>query len=335
MRAQRILSIDGGGIRGVVPSLWLAHLENALAAHHAGPVADQFDLLVGNSTGALVVAGLAAGKRPAELAQLYEEASRAIFPDAPKRVLSRARRIASQGLSAPKFDGRGLDRVLHLVFGDMTLGQLQRPVMLLAFDTIAREPVFFRSYAPAHRDVPVWEALRGSAAAPGYFPAHPMRIGEREMAVIDGGVVANNPALCAIAEALRFDDSISDPRQLLLLSMGTGRHAYPISAHDAKSWGAMQWAMPLLDVVFDAASDNNDEIARLLVGDGYTRMQLKLAAGSQFLDDASSDNIQHLREQALQHLLKPDVAARLAHVGAQLAKPRTVAQNASSTISAL
>jgi patatin-like phospholipase/acyl hydrolase len=335
LRAQRILSIDGGGIRGVVPSLWLAHLENALAAHHAGPVADQFDLLVGNSTGALVVAGLAAGKRPAELAQLYEEASRAIFPDAPKRVLSRARRIASQGLSAPKFDGRGLDRVLHLIFGEMTLGQLQRPVMLLAFDTIARAPVFFRSYAPEHRDVPVWEALRGSAAAPGYFPAHPMRIGERELAVIDGGVVANNPALCAIAEALRFDDSISDPRQLLLLSMGTGRHAYPISAHDAKSWGAMQWAMPLLDVVFDAASDNNDEIARLLVGDGYTRMQMKLEAGSQFLDDASSDNIQHLREQALQHLLKPDVAARLAHVGAQLAKPRTVAQNASSTISAL
>ncbi|MDP1699096.1 MAG: patatin-like phospholipase family protein [Xanthomonadaceae bacterium] len=334
MRAQRILSIDGGGIRGVVPSLWLAHLENALAAHHAGPVADQFDLLVGNSTGALVVAGLAAGKRPAELAHLYEEASRAIFPDAPKRVLSRARRIASQGLSAPKFDGRGLDRVLHLVFGDMTLGQLQRPVMLLAFDTIAREPVFFRSYAPEHRDVPVWEALRGSAAAPGYFPAHAMRIGEREMAVIDGGVVANNPALCAIAEALRCDDRIDDPRHLLLLSMGTGRHAYPISAHDAKSWGAMQWAMPLLDVVFDAASDNNDEIARLLVGDGYTRMQLKLAAGSQFLDDASSDNIQHLREQALQHLLKPDVAARLAHVGAQLAKPRTDA-NASSTISAL
>src|SRR3546814_3599234 len=92
----------------------------------------------------------------------------------------------------------------------------------------------------------------------GSFPAHAMRIGGREMVVIDGGVVANNPALCAIAEALRFDGSISDPRQLLLLSMGTGRHAYPINAHDAKSWGAMQWAMPLLDVVFDAASDNND-----------------------------------------------------------------------------
>src|SRR3546814_15446675 len=74
LRAQRILSIDGGGIRGVVPSLWLEHLEQGLAAHHAGPVAEQFDLLVGNSPGALVVAGLAAGKRSAELARLYEEA---------------------------------------------------------------------------------------------------------------------------------------------------------------------------------------------------------------------------------------------------------------------
>jgi len=335
LRAQRILSIDGGGIRGVVPSLWLAHLEQSLAVHGAGPVAEQFDLLVGNSTGALVVAGLAAGKRPAELARLYEEASRAIFPDAPKRVLSRARRIASQGLSAPKFDGRGLDRVLHLIFGDITLGQLQRPVMLLAFDTIARAPVFFRSYAPEHRDVPVWEALRGSAAAPGYFPAHSMHIGARELAVIDGGVVANNPALCAIAEALRFDEGVDTPRQLLLLSLGTGRHAYPISANAATSWGAMQWAMPLLDVVFDAASDNNDAIARLLIGDGYTRMQLQLEAGSQFLDDASSENIQRLHEQALQYLLKPEVAARLAHVGAQLAKPRTAAHSTTKPISAL
>lgn len=325
MRAQRILSIDGGGIRGVVPSLWLAHLEQCLAAHHAGPVAEQFDLLVGNSTGALVVAGLAAGKRPAELAQLYEQASRAIFPDTPKRVLSRARRIASQGLSAPKFDGRGLDRVLHLIFGDMTLGQLQRPVVLLAFDTLARAPVFFRSYAPEHRNVPVWEALRGSAAAPGYFPAHSMHIGDRKLVLIDGGVVANNPVLCAMAEALRLDARISDPRQLLLLSLGTGRHAYPISASDAKSWGAMQWAMPLLDVVFDAASDNNGDIAQLLIGDGYTRMQLKLEAGSQFLDDASSENIGRLRDQALQYLLKPDVATRLAHVAAQLAKPRLAA----------
>src|SRR3546814_3663453 len=150
-----------------------------------------------------------------------------------------------------------------------------------------------------------------------------MRMGGREWAGIDGGVVANNPALCAIAEALRVEGSISDPQQLLLLSMGTGRHAYPINAHDAKSWGAMQWAMPLLDVVFDAASDNNDAIARLLVGDGYTRMQLQLEAGSQFLDDASSDNIQRLREQALHYLLKPGIAPRLAHLVSKLAQPRS------------
>src|SRR3546814_20449590 len=98
LRAQRILSIDGGGIRGVVPSLWLEHLEQGLAAHHAGPVAEQFDLLVGNSTGALVVEGLAAGTRPSELARLYEEARRAFFPAAPKRVMSRSeeRRVGKE-----------------------------------------------------------------------------------------------------------------------------------------------------------------------------------------------------------------------------------------------
>lgn len=322
MRAQRILSIDGGGIRGVVPSLWLDHMQQGLSARGLGAVVDQFDLLVGNSTGALVVAGLAAGKHPAELAHLYEEASRAIFPATPARMLSRARRIPTQGISAPKFDGRGLDRVLRLIFGDMTLGELRRPTMLLAYDTLQRAPAWLRSYLPEHRDIPVWQACRGSAAAPGYFPGHMLQLGERELSLIDGGVVANNPSVCAIAEALRVDPGVAYPSDLLLVSLGTGRHAYPISAHDAGSWGALQWSMPILDVVFDGASDNNDIIAAQLVGDHYFRFQIALAQGTASLDDASSDNLGRLRDQALAYLLQPEVATRMASVVSHLAQPR-------------
>jgi predicted acylesterase/phospholipase RssA len=322
VRAQRILSIDGGGIRGVVPSLWLDHMERGLIARGLDSVTKQFDLLVGNSTGALIVAGLAAGKRPAELAQLYEEASRAIFPATPARMLSRARRTPSQGISAPKFDGRGLDRVLRLIFGDLTLGELQHPTLLLAYDTVLRAPVWLRSYLPEHRDIPVWQACRGSAAAPGYFPGHALRLGERELSLIDGGVVANNPSVCAIAEALRADPDLTQPNELLLVSLGTGRHAYPISPRDAQHWGALQWSMPILDVVFDGSSDNNDAIARQLVGDGYFRFQIALEQGGASLDDASSGNLERLRERAQAYLLQPEVAARMAHVVSRLAQPR-------------
>lgn len=322
MLARRILSIDGGGIRGVVPSLWLDHMERGLVARGCGALTSQFDLLVGNSTGALIVAGLAAGKHPAELAQLYDEASRAIFPATPARILSRARRAPTQGISAPKFDGRGLDRVLRLIFGEMTLGELQHPTLLLTYDTLTRAPLWLRSYAPEHRDIPVWEACRGSAAAPGYFPGHCMRLGTRELSLIDGGVVANNPSVFAIAEALRIDPALSQPRDLLLVSLGTGRHAYPISARDAGSWGALQWSMPILDVVFDGASDNNDVIARQLVGDGYFRFQIALEKGSASLDDASADNLGRLREQAQAYLLQPEVTARMAQVVSHLAQPR-------------
>lgn len=322
MLARRILSIDGGGIRGVVPSLWLDHMERGLMARGLDSVTAQFDLLVGNSTGALIVAGLAAGKRPAELAQLYGEASRAIFPATTARILSRARRTASQGISAPKFDGRGLDRVLRLIFGERTLGELQRPTVLLTYDTLTRAPLWLRSYAPEHRDIPVWEACRGSAAAPGYFPGHRMRLGTRELSLIDGGVVANNPGVFAIAEALRVDPALTQPRDLLLVSLGTGRHAHPISAHEAGTWGALQWSMPILDVVFDGSSDNNDVIARQLVGDGYFRFQIALEQGSASLDDASGGNLERLRAQAQAYLLQPETSARMAHVVSRLAQPR-------------
>lgn len=311
MCKQRILSIDGGGIRGIVPCVWLAHVECALQRLGSQSIGSAFDLLAGNSTGAIIVAGLAAGKAPDEMAVLYEQASRAIFPQAPRRVLSRARRIATQGLSAPKFDGRGLDRVLQLVFAERTLGDLDLPVLITAYDTITRAPVFFRSDDPAHRDLPVWEVCRASSAAPGYFPAHRMHVGGREMSLIDGGVFANNPVLCAIDATLGRLGPGTNAHDLAVLSLGTGRGPYPISVGEAQHWGAVQWAMPILDVVFDAASDNNDRIARQLVGDGYLRMQVALDPGQQLLDDASHERMADLRQRALDHLLLPEVAAAL------------------------
>lgn len=302
MEMKKLLSVDGGGIRGLIPALWLDHIDAALRRQGSGAVNDCFDLLVGNSTGALVVCGIAAGKSPAEIAGLYRQAGRLIFPATIKRLASRARRLPRDGLSAPKYDARGIERVLRSVFGDLRLGQLRGRVMLLSYDTISRSPVFFKNFLPEHADIPVWQVCRASTAAPTFFPAYVTRIDGREMALIDGGVVANNPSVSAIAEALRHDPDLRAPHDLLMLSLGSGNHNQPITASQAREWGALEWAVPILGVLFDSSASANDYVARHLIGEGYFRIQAELDRDTDTLDDASPATLDKLQAKAMQVL---------------------------------
>ncbi|ROU05688.1 patatin-like phospholipase family protein [Lysobacter enzymogenes] len=329
MKMRRILSLDGGGIRGLVSCHWLAGVESALAKTRKTPAVkapaggesnllDSFDLLAGTSTGALVACGLAAGFSPEALAQLYREQRHAIFPNLAGRLWSRANRLVSDGFSAPRYDGSGIEQVLRKVFGKTTLGQLKAPVLVTSYDTISRTPVIFKSFAPEHRDLPVWEVCRASTAAPTYFPAHPMRVEGRDCALIDGGVVANNPTACAIAEALRKDARVDNSRDLVVLSVGTGERTRSIDLQSARTWGALEWAVPIIDVLFDGNTDSVDYIARQLVGDGYYRMQAELLVGLDDLDDTSETNVLALETLAKEYLTRPATKKMLAQLAKKL-----------------
>ena len=137
MEARRILSLDGGGIRGLVTCRWLAGVEDALRVAGKPGLLSNFDLLAGSSTGAFIACGLSIGLVPADMAALYREHARTIFPGMASRLWSRARRLPTQGPSAPRYDAKGLENVLRKVFGDTTLGQARRPVMVTSYDTIA------------------------------------------------------------------------------------------------------------------------------------------------------------------------------------------------------
>lgn len=302
MKMQRILSLDGGGIRGLVSCLWLAGVEDALVKAGKPGVLKSFDLLAGSSTGALVACGMAIGMSPLQLADLYREHRHTIFPGIAGRLWSRAGRVFTQGPSAPKYDGRGLDKVLKQVFGKTTLGQLKMPVLVTSYDTISRRPVIFKSFQPEYRELAVWEVCRASASAPTYFPAHGMKVQGQSCALIDGGLVANNPAACAIAEAMRKDARVHNSQDLVLLSVGTGERNRPIPLKEAQEWGALEWAIPIIDVLFDGNTDSVDYIARQLVGDGYFRMQTELVIGLDDLDDVSSTNIAALEALARDYL---------------------------------
>ncbi len=312
MQLRRILSLDGGGIRGLVTSRWLAGVDAALAAAGKPHIPGAFDLVAGSSTGGLIACGLALGRSPDVLAQFYRDRRHEIFPGIARRLWSRATRLLSDGPSAPRYDGRGLEAVLADVFGDARLGDCSVKTLITSYDVINRKPVIFKSFKPEHADLRVRDICRATAAAPTYFPAHPLRVEGRDCALIDGGIVANNPPACAIAEALRRDDNVDCTRDLIVVSVGSGERTRTIDLRSAREWGALEWAIPIIDVLFDGNAESVDYIAQHIVGDAYFRLQTPLTIGLDDLDDVSDTNINALEALARGYLAAPTTQQMLA-----------------------
>jgi uncharacterized protein len=309
-RRFRVLTLDGGGIRGVITAVWLRRLEEKLG----GPVAEHFDLIAGTSTGSLLACGVGLGIPAARIVDLYKNRGREVFPPAVARFFSRVVRTFDEGLSAPRYDGKGLEAVLKITFGDKLFGQLKPKTLVTSYNTLARTAVVFKSWLGPWDQVPVWEVCRSSSAAPVYFPAHVTEIDGAKLPLIDGGVVANNPTVCAIAEAVKMNGDGNGPglSDFVVASFGTGELTRPIDVGDARSWGAVQWALPIIDVLFDGAADATHYCASQLVPDGrYFRFQTPLHEAYDDMDNADATNVNALITAALRHLDGEGGAAKL------------------------
>ena len=301
MAPFRILALDGGGIRGIIPAVLLAELERRTRR----PIAELFDLIAGTSTGGILALGLVrpgADGKPAYTAQamvdLYEKDGPQIFARSPLH------RFAAIGnLLEEKYPSGGIDKVLTGHFGDAKLSQALTTTFVTAYDLETREPYFFKSHRAAkdpRRDHLMRDAARATSAAPTYF--EPAKIPSHEpwgyKALVDGGVYANNPAVCAIVESLcEFDATLPD---VVLLSLGTGELTRPIMYDDARKWGAANWVKPVLNVVFDGVSDTvNYQVTSLLtkggVVDQYLRIQPTLTPQNDDMDNATRANIDQLK----------------------------------------
>ena len=284
--AQRvkILSIDGGGIRGIVPALVLAELERRMER----PAAAVFDLIAGTSTGGILACALAKPEAlpAAELVALYEEEGPKIFS---RSVWQRIH--SAEGLADEKYDADALEEALGRYLGDARLRDTTTDLLIPAYDTERRRPEFFkttRAREDASRDFPLRDVARATASAPTYFqPAH-----LEDRPLIDGGVFAVNPGMCALAEVVRY----SPGAEVVLVSLGTGQLTRPFPYDDVKDWGLIEWARPLIDVVFDGASDVVDyQLTQMLGAERFFRFQTELTSASDDLDDASEDNLRALQ----------------------------------------
>lgn len=305
-RTFRILSIDGGGIRGLIPALVLAELERLTGR----PIADCFDLIAGTSTGGILALGLACPGpgggpryRAQDLADLYLKEGARIFDESPWRRLTNP-----MGLRAAKYPPEGIEGVLMQYFGEQRLQEALTEVLVTAYDLEKRDAFFYRrrrAREDARYDVPMRVAARATSAAPTYFePALVAWPGERDV-LVDGGVFANNPAMCAYAEARQA--LLKEGREgedILLVSLGTGLYSRPFRYEDAKGWGVAGWAKPVLDVIFDGVADTVDYQLRQLLPEAagglarYHRFQTDLDADLSEMDDTSPAHLAGLRRAA-------------------------------------
>ena len=222
MAKFRILSLDGGGVRGAFSVAVLAQLEQALGK----PIADHFDLIAGTSTGAIIGVALALGAPARRIREFYEKEGPEIFPTS----LWRQRVGASlRHLVRPKHRPQRLQAALQAILGDKVLDDARTRLVIPAYDPVAGDiRVFKTSHDPAVRhpeNLPAVEVVMASSAAPTYFPASLFNTGET---YLDGGVWAPCPAAVAAVEAIGVLGQ--HPDHLDMLSIGTTEEPFHIPA---------------------------------------------------------------------------------------------------------
>lgn len=269
MSKYYILALDGGGIRGVISTIILERLEQV----HPG-LLDHIDLYAGTSTGGLLALGLASGMSPREALHLYERLGPIVFSD------TNWDDIRDLGtLMRAEYRIEPLKEVLNQQFGDLTLGNLRKKVLVSSFELDNRAPEvnkrawkakFFHNYLGADSDGAerVVEVAIRTSVAPTYFPIY--------QGYIDGGVVANNPSVCALAQALNYKFGGQDLTDIILLSVGTGKNPRYISSLDGGDWGLVEWAPHMVDLVLEGSAGLADYQCKQILGGRYLRINALL-----------------------------------------------------------
>jgi len=257
-RLFRILSIDGGGIRGVFPAAYLAELERRFLGGE--PIGSYFDMVAGTSTGGIIALALAHRMSAQQALQIYVERGARIFPEL--KGWRKWRRLM-RWISKPKHDQQALKDELLAVFGDAVIDSAETRLIVPSFEGRFGEPFIYKT--PHHPDYQkdrhkrFTDVALHTTAAPTYYPG----VEDNGYVMIDGGVWANNPIMNALVDVLACYDI---PREnIRILSLGTGESSFAID-EKARNGGAKQWALRVFGAAARAQSKNALGQAYLLVG---------------------------------------------------------------------
>lgn len=299
-RCINVLSLDGGGIRGIIPAAILQALTTKLGA----PPHQVFDLIAGTSTGGIIALAVGAPVRaglpcpPGDLVDFYRREGPRIFRGHWYTGLRQWLR--------PKYSPRALEAVLAEFFGAARLGAALTPLLISSYDLKSQQPFFFKSQRipadPAY-DWFLRDVARATSAAPTYFPPLLAAQAGVAYALVDGGIFANNPAVAAYAEARRL---YPDADAINLVALGTGNRQDAISGRRARRWGLLRWACQIVPVMMDSVSEGIDyemrEILRPPMFGDFFRLQPELSLASAAMDDTSPANLLNLQAEAQRYL---------------------------------
>lgn len=304
----RILSIDGGGMRGIMPAMFMEELSRRTGqAPH-----EMFDLIAGTSIGGILALGYATGdKNPNEFVKLFERNGKNIF-----HVSTRRRISTGFGILDSKYSAAQLETTLKKYLGeDRYLSDITKTdAMVVSHDAETDHPAVFKTWAAKEsesHDLKIWEAARGSSAAPTYF--EPFRVSYRDGSIhtlLDGGLSLNNPAMCAYTEMVHLHkDLIYEPShhgskkaskagvEFLVVSLGTGSFTQTLRYEDIKSQSAMSWLNPILHIAMDTKATDY-HMSCLLPQENYFRWNPPISDDISLLDDTRPTTIAALKSCA-------------------------------------
>lgn len=264
----KILSIDGGGIRGIIPAAVLIEVEKAIRKHMRGShvrIGECFDLIAGTSTGGILTCMLLfpdkdepdrARFSASDALRLYMENGNDIFERSVWQMI-----VSSGGLSNEKYSAHTLERILNYYFEDIRINQLIRPCLITAYDTEKYQPFFFTQNDPRKNDqrgALLRDAARQAPILQTCFEAA-LPENHHGIPVVDGGAFTNNPAACALVEALglRSQNPIRFS-EIVMLSLGTGQRPESFSYGQCCNEGLSGWIMQLVGILMEGVSQTVD-----------------------------------------------------------------------------
>lgn len=317
-----ILSIDGGGIRGILPGVIVAYIEEQLQAKTKNPnarVSDYFDMIAGTSTGGILTCMyLAPGDdgRPKFTAQqavdLYLKNGKQIFSIPLGRRL-----INILGLFEAKYPVANIEKIIKNYLGNIKLSEALKPCLVTAYEVFQRKTIFFNKVDTTKtetRDFYLRDVARATSAAPTYFrPAKIQSLFGNPLYLVDGGMFANNPAMCAYAEArtskfaeiLKRNDKPDFPAatEMILVSIGTGSQGEPYPYSKAKNWGVIGWLKPLIDILMSGNSETVHYELRQMFSAvdkknlaNYFRLEPTVGTAKSAMDLATPENMMELEQ---------------------------------------
>lgn len=273
-----ILSCDGGGIRGIITMTFLKNLEEKI-----GPLYDRFDMFAGTSIGALIITLIGVLKKSAI------ELEKTMNDDIMRRIFDKSYLDEAFGVIQfkPKYDGKGKRDVIYEYVEDSLFLNDDKYVLVPSYDVINRKSKIYKTHKD--KNLKCIDVIDSSTAAPAYFPS--VNVSNDRM--IDGGVFANNPAMCAYAEAKRLWPN----EEIKILSIGTGYASKKLNG--TQSWGGIQWiTSDLINILMD--QKHVDYQLSTLIDKNYFRVNPKLTNIDDELDNTSDENIEALKKAGIE-----------------------------------